>query len=499
MNKTLRKMRLKTTILKHIKVTFLFCSMLLAATTITAQEVITPDSTGVVKEQPVLPAPTAIAKDTIKQSFKRYKAEGVTAVVGDYVVLDSDIDKSYVELKQQGISTEGITRCQLLGKLLEDKLYAHHAKQDSIVVDAGEITSQVDQQIQYMVSELGDEDKVARYYRKDNIGELKSELYEVNRTLKLASEMQRKVVENVEITPEETREFFFSIPEEERPVFSAEVEVAQIIVEPEVTETARQNVMDRLSTIRADIVENGASFSTKAVLYSKDGTAQKGGLIEGIQRTSPMAKEFKDQAFTMLEGEVSEPFETEFGFHILQVDKIRGQEVDVRHIILFPELSQASIDKAKTKIDSIKAEIEAGDITFADAARQYSDEKETRNNGGQLVNPVTGDTKFDLTKMDPTLSGIIYNLKEGEISTVQNDRDYTGKSKYKIMTITDRYDEHQADYAKDYEKIKELALKEKQIRAIEKWQDKKIKETYVNVNEDYIDCEFSSNWLNKQQ
>jgi peptidyl-prolyl cis-trans isomerase SurA len=210
-----------------------------------------------------------------------------------------------------------------------------------------------------------------------------------------------------------------------------------------------------------------------------------------------MAKEFKDQAFSLLEGELSEPFETEFGFHLLTVDKIRGREVDVRHVLLFPEVSQAEIDAAESKIDTLRMSVLSGKIPFEAAARLYSDEKETRNNGGQLVNPTTFDTKFDLTKMDPTLSAQVYDLKEGEISKVYTDRDRTGRSKFKILTVTNRNEEHKADYVKDYEKIQELALKEKQIRAIETWQEKKIKETYVNVNEDYRDCDYASNWVKK--
>ncbi|MDT0554706.1 peptidylprolyl isomerase [Patiriisocius hiemis] len=483
--------------MKHIKILITnVITLVVCVGQLLAQEVVVPDSTGVAKSTTET-LNSITKKDTVKAPFKRYKAEGVTAVVGDYVVLDTDIDKGYIELQSQGISIENVSRCQLLGKLLEDKLYAHHAKQDSIVVSDAEINAQIDQQLDYMISELGDADKVAKYYRKNNIAELKSELFEVNKTIKLASEMQRKVVEDVEITPEETREFFFSIPEDERPIFSAEVEVAQIVIEPEVTKEARDAVIERLREIRADIVDNGASFATKAVLYSKDGTAQKGGLIEGVTRTSPLAKEFKDKAFSLLEGEVSEPFETEFGFHILYIDKVRGQEVDVRHIILFPEVTQITIDKAKDEIEAIREKIVNGEVTFAEAARNSSDEKETRNNGGQLVNPVTGDTRFDLTKMDPALSAYVYNLKKGEVSKVYSDRDYTGKSSFKILTLTNRYEEHRADYSKDYEKIKELALKEKQIEAIKEWQDKKVKETYINVNEDYHDCEFSSNWLNQ--
>lgn len=442
------------------------------------------------------PTSSTILQDSVTP-FKRYKAEGVSAVIGEYVILDSDIDKSYLELSSQGISVKDITRCQLLGKLMEDKLYAHQAKIDSILVSDSEINGQIEQQINYMISELGSEEKVAAYYRKNSISELKKELFEVNKTLKLASLMQQKVVENVEITPEEIRNFFFSIPEDERPVFGAEVEISQLVIEPKITKEAKQKVIDRLNQIRADIVDNGASFATKAVLYSKDGSASKGGLIAGIKRNSPFAKEFKDQAFSLLEGEVSEPFETEFGFHIVYVEKIRGQEIDVRHIILFPEVSESQLKESRSKIDSIRSEIVSGKISFADAAKKYSTDKETRNNGGQLVNPVSFDTRFDLTKMDPELGAQVYNLQEGEVSKIITDQDRVGRKFYKLITITKRYKEHKSDYVKDYEKIQELALKEKQLRTIQEWQDEKIQETYVKVNEDYKDCEFSSNWLKK--
>ena len=161
--------------------------------------------------------------------------------------------------------------------------------------------------------------------------------------------MQQRVVENIEVTPEEVRQFFYSIPEDERPVFSAEVEVAQIVMEPEITEEAKQDVIDRLNQFREDVVENGASFATKAVLYSKDRICFQRRTHRRNSKRLPMAKEFKDVAFSLLEGEVSEPFETEFGYHIVTVEKVRGQEVDVRHIILFPEVSQKVIDEAKAK------------------------------------------------------------------------------------------------------------------------------------------------------
>ena len=483
--------------IKHLKfmakIKVLCIGTLLMFGAVTAQEKII-DSTNVIQE------PVLVLQDSVmpEKTFTRFKAEGVSAVVGEYVVLDSDIDKSYLEMQQQGVSIKDITRCQLLGKLMEDKLYAHHAKVDSLVVSDEEITGRIEQQIAYITDQFGgDEAKVAEFYKKSSIEELRQELFETNKVIYLAGQMQQKVVENVEVTPEEVRQFYFDIPEDQRPVFSAEVEVAQIIIEPVITEKAKQDVIDKLNEFRRDIVENGSSFATKAVLYSKDGSASKGGLIPVIRKNSPFAKEFKDVAFSLQEGDVSEPFETEFGYHIVTVDKVRGQEIDVRHIILFPEVTSASVARARTKIDSIRTEINQGRLSFADAAREFSDETETKNNGGQLINPVSLDTKFDLTKMDPTLSAQVYNLKENEVSQVFSDRDYTGKTSFKILTVTSRQSEHAADFVADYEKIQELALKEKQIKAIETWQNKKIKDTYISVNGDYLDCEFASNWLKK--
>ncbi len=475
------------------KTKVLFTGALMIFGAISAQEIVI-DSTDAIQE------PALVIQDSLtpEKTFTRFKAEGVSAVVGEYVVLDSDIDKSYLELQQQGMSIKDVTRCQLLGKLMEDKLYAHHAKVDSLVVSDEEITARIEQQIAYITDQFGgDEAKVAEFYKKSSIDELRQELFETNKVIYLAGQMQQKVVENVEVTPEEVRQFFFDIPEDQRPVFSAEVEVAQILIEPIITDKAKQDVIDKLNEFRRDIVENGSSFATKAVLYSKDGSASKGGLIAGIRKNSPFAKEFKDVAFSLEEGDVSEPFETEFGYHIVTVDKIRGQEIDVRHIILFPEVTSEAVARARTKIDSIRTEISGGRLSFADAARQFSDEIETRNNGGQLINPVSLDTKFDLTKMDPTLSAQVYNLKENEVSQIFSDRDYTGKTSFKILTVTNRQSEHAADFVSDYEKIQDLALKEKQIKAIEAWQDKKIRDTYISVNGDYFDCDFSSNWLKK--
>lgn len=454
-----------------------------------AQEVVVTDSTAI---NPEIETPREAL-----QTVDRIKVDGVAAVIGDFVVLESDIDKMYVDLQSQGVSIKDVTECNLAGRLMEQNLYAHHAIQDSIVVSDAQINATVDQKLAYMAQELGSMEKVLEFYKKDNEAEFRSEIYQIIKQNQLASEMQRKIVDAVEITPEEVRTFFTSIPKEERPVFGDEVEIAQIVVKPEIPQAEKDKIINRLKEMRADIVDNDASFATKAVLYSQDpGSRSSGGKIT-LTRKDPFVKEFKDAAFSLQEGEVSQPFQTEFGYHILTVDKILGQKVEVRHILLIPDVTEATKQKAMEDIKNVREKIQNGEITFADAAREVSDEKETAPSGGQLINPTTGDTRFELSKIDPVLYGQISNLEEGQVSLVLTDQDNTGRPFYKLITVTQKYPEHEADYAQDYNKIKELALRDKQLKAIEKWQKAKIDETYVKVNGQYRECEYSSNWLKK--
>ena len=428
---------------------------------------------------------------------KKQKIDGVIATVGDYIILDSDIDKSYLEISSQGGSVKDISRCQMLGKLMEDKLYAHQAVQDSVKVTDAEVKTMMDERLNYMTEQLGSIDKVVKYYKKDSEEEFRTYFFDILKENKLTSEMQKKIVDAVEITPEEVRNFFKTIPTAELPVFGAEMEVAQIVVTPKVSEADKLKVIDKLNSFKKDIQEGSSSFATKAVLYSQDPGSRANGGYYKMNRKTPFVKEFKDVAFGLAEGEISAPFETDFGFHIIYVEKIKGQEVELRHILLTPNVSEDALKEAKEKITLIRKRIQDKEITFAEAARTMSDEKETRANGGALINPKTQDTRFELTKMDPSLYSQVSNLKENEVSLPTMDEDQQGKKKFKLIMVTNRIDEHTADYAKDYLKIKELALKEKQIKAIGKWFDEKIKSTYIKIIGEYRDCNFTNNWLKK--
>ncbi|MES2574004.1 MAG: peptidylprolyl isomerase [Bacteroidota bacterium] len=477
-------MLLKSISMKFInnKIAFVFFLLLFSSGIALAQEII---------QESVV--------DTIKKtnSGKKQLIDGVIAKVGDYIILDSDIDKSYLEISSQGGSVKDITRCQMLGKLMEDKLYAHQAVQDSLKVTDSEVKSLMEERLAYMVEQIGSMDKVVKYYKKSSEEDFRTYFFDILKEQRLTSEMQKKIIGEVEITPEEVRNFFKTIPKDELPVFGAEMEVAQIVITPKVSDAEKQKVINKLKEFKKEIQEGGSSFATKAVLYSQDPGSRATGGFYKMNRKTQFVKEFKEVAFSLAEGEISEPFETDFGYHIIYVEKIKGQDLELRHILLIPSVTSDDLKAAKEKISLIRKRIVDKEITFAEAAKTMSDEKETKANGGALINPRTQDTRFELTKMEPTLYSQISNLKENEVSLPLLDEDQSGKKKYKLITVTNRIDEHTADYAKDYTKIKELALKEKQIKAIGKWFDTKIKDTYVKINGEYRNCTFTNNWLKK--
>ena len=437
-----------------------------------------------------------LATTVVFGQTSRKKVDGVAAVVCDYLILESDIDKAYIDLRQQEVDTKDISRCQMLGKLMEDKLYAHQAVQDSIKLTDAEIRDQVNQRIEFLTAQLGgDIKKLLEFYKKDDEQARRDELFNLLKVNTLAQRMKQQVVKDVEVTPEEVRNFFNAIPADERPHFGTELEIAQIVVNPVAPPSAVQKVIDQLNDIKKDVEEEGMSFATKAILYSQDRAT--GGQVLTFNRNSAFDKAFKEVAFTLQEGEISKPFESSFGWHIIQMDKIRGKEVSVRHILIMPDIPDEALNEAKEKIAKIRDRIVNKELTFDEAARNFSDEKETRNDGGQLINPEDLSTRFELTRIEPSLYARISDLKDNEVSVPFLDEDRTGKKSYRIYQITNRIEEHQADFVKDYVKIQDLALKEKQLKAISKWLKEHIEKTYIAVKGEYRKCEFSNNWLKK--
>ncbi len=428
---------------------------------------------------------------------EKIKVDGVATVVGDNIVLNSEIDAFKQELIQQSGGQIEISDCEMLEQIMNRKLLAHHAVIDSIVVNEGEIQQQVQRKTDYFTQQLGSPEKMLELYGFDNMKDLRDELYRVEKEGLLIQKMQQELTSDIDITPEEVKRYYNSLKEEGNlPEIGAEIELSQIVLNVEPTEAEIEKTIERLKEIKKE-VEEGASFKMKAILYSDDpGVTQNSGFYS-IERNSPFVKEFKEAAFSLEEGQISEPFKSEFGYHILMVEAIRGKQRDVYHILMQPKADEEAVEKVRDSLTKYREEILKMEISFDEAVLKYSEDKETRLNKGVLMNPVSGDTHFELTRMDPELYSKVSSLKEGELSPVFLDETRQGLKMFKILLLKSKTESHEADMAKDYEKIMDLALQKKKTESIEKWSNEKIKDTYVKINDAYLSCEFKSDWSKK--
>ena len=430
---------------------------------------------------------------------EKIRVDGVATVVGDNIVLNSEIDAFKQELIQQSGGQVEITDCEMLEQIMNRKLLAHHAVIDSIVVNEGEIQQQVQRKTDYFTQQLGSPEKMLELYGFEDMKELKDELYRVEKEGLLIQKMQQELTSDIDITPEEVKRYYNSLKTEGNlPEMGAEIELSQIVLNVEPSEEEIQKTIDRLNELKKE-VEDGASFKMKAILYSDDpGVTQNSGFYS-IDRNSPFVKEFKEAAFTLEEGEISQPFESDFGYHILMVDKIKGKQRDVYHILMQPKADDEDVERARDSLTSYRQKIIRMEMSFDEAVLKYSEDKDTRLNKGVLMNPVSGDTHFELTRMDPELYSKVSSLKEGEISLVFLDQTREGLKMFKILLLKSKTDSHVADLAMDYEKIMDLALQKKKSESIEKWSNEKIRDTYVKINDTYLSCEFESDWSKKTE
>ena len=430
----------------------------------------------------------------IQVPAQKIKIDGVGVVVGKNIVLDSDIEKFKLELENSSEGKIEISDCEMLEQLMLQKLLAHHAVVDSIIVSDAEVNSQVERNIQFFSQEYGSIEKVVKAYGFNDIEDLKKELFGIEKENSLIQREQGKITENVDVTPEEVRIYFNGLKEKgELPEFPAEIQLAQLVINAEATKEELDRIVNKLTQIKKEI-EEGASFKMKAIINSNDpGVTQNGGKYS-INKDSPFIKEFKETAFSLDVNQVSDPFKSMFGYHIIQLHEIRGDTRIASHILIEPEIPQKKLDETKVKVEQIKKDIQNGVLTFEEAVQKFSQDKDTRNNGGLIVNPYSGESTFDLTRMDPALYARVNNLQKGEMSDVFYDEERGGKKMYKVMIMKDRTNTHIADMVDDYVKVQSLALQKKKQEIIAKWSRDKIRDTYIKISDDFQKCKFEKNW-----
>ncbi len=422
----------------------------------------------------------------------RVVIDQVVAVVGNSAILRSDLHNQKRQLESQGIRLGENPLCNLLDEMLYQKLLFNQAIIDSVEVSDLQVEQVLERRLRFFIQQIGSREQLEAYYGK-TIEELKDEFRPLVREQELSQQMEGRITSDVRITPSDVKRFFNSIPEDSIPIVESETELAQIVIQPEVEPEELEDTKNRLAEIR-DRILKGESFNTMAILYSEDpGSARKGGEL-GFHGRGELFTEFEATAFALRPGEVSEIIETQAGFHIIQMIERRGEQINVRHILMQPEVSPLQLSEARSRLDSIRTAIINDEITFEEAALQFSTDP-GKINGGLMINPYTNTTRFKNEEIDQDLFFAVDPLEVGEITKPQPMLTEEGKQAFRIVKVMHRIEAHPASMEGDYDFIQQLALDEKKRNVVREWVHSKISSTYILINEEFRDCDFTSPWL----
>jgi len=425
----------------------------------------------------------------------------VVAVVGNNVILLSELNQQYAIYLNQGNPADERVRCMFLQQMLIQKLLKQQAEIDSIVVEESQVDDELDKRMRYQIQRMGGQERLEQFLRK-SVLQYKDEMRPDVKEGLIAQKMQSKITENVSVTPLEVKKYFDSYPKDSLPDIGSEVEVGEITLYPKLTKAEKQQAYDKLEELR-NRIKNGEDFGFLAKSYSEDpGSASEGGDYGFIDRTT-MVKEFTAWAFKLKAGEISPVFETEYGFHILQVLERRGEQVHVRHILIKPQTPPASLTRLKLKADTIYKDLIEKRYPFSFAASSYSDNRETQYNGGMMLyaDNVTARTTFiPVEKLDPAVFMAIDTMKVGEISQpVAFSSPETGKEGYKIFFLKSKIPPHKGSLEQDYPKFKEQAQREKEDRIVSEWFEKRKETTYIKVDDEFASCDEMKLWAKKEK
>lgn len=422
----------------------------------------------------------------------------VIAVIGKNPLLLSELETNLLQQKEKGDEDPDM-RCKVFEDLLFQKLLLAQADRDSVVVSDQEVEGEISRRINYYVGMLGSEEKFEEFYGK-RISVFKDELQDDVRNQLVAQKMQQKITGDTKLTPSEVRAFYNTLNLDSLPLVNSELEIGHIVKKPPVSEEAKEMVRQQLEGYRQRVI-NGESMSVLAALYSEDpGSAKNGGRYETVMR-GQMVPEFEAVAFRLKPGEVSEIFETTYGFHFIQLLARRGESVDVRHILMSPKISQLDILKAKNQLDSIRNLIVEGKYTFSEAAFKFSDDKDTRQNSGLLVNPAANSTRWEIDELGQTDQNLVFILDKmqvGEVSPVMQYVDTDAKQAWRILYLKTRTEPHKANMKDDYTKLLNMATYSHHKKAITDWIAKKSKSNYIKIDEEYKSCKLEYNWTINQ-
>ena len=428
--------------------------------------------------------------------FSQQIIDGVAGVVGKEMILKSDIENQVLQMEARDIDVPGDIRCYVYEDLLLNTLLVNQAAIDSVDVGFQQIEGELVRRLSMFERQIGDREEMEKYFGK-TYEEIKKSMRSVVENQLKAQTMQQQITAGVSVTPTEVEQYYKNIPEDSLPLIESEFEIEQIVKTPTAPESERQKALEKLKTFKKQVENEEKDFETLAILYSDDpGSSQKGGELGWIRR-GDLVPEFANTAFNLTEpGQISEVVETDFGYHIIRFLERKGEAINVQHILLQPKIPSAQKMQMRKELDSVAQAIRKGEITFEEAVEKYSDDENSKNNNGLLLNPYTGGSKFESQHLDPATNYVLKRMEIGEISKPFESQDMQGNSELKIIRLKSRTKAHVANIKTDYQRISDMALEKKKEKVLSDWIKEKQKVTFIKIAPEYTGCDFQyDNWI----
>ena len=415
-------------------------------------------------------------------------ADKIIAIIGrNRIILQSDLEQMAQQARQQDPNFNDTSMSALLQQMITQKMLLEQAERDSLVISDEDVDGQLDNRIRYFTQLYGSKEKMEQMSGK-TVYQIKEEFRESIKDQMMAEKMQGTILENTKITPAEVEAFYRKIPVDSLPFFPATVEVGQIVIDPPVSPEMEQYAHDKLENIRKKIVSGEMTFETAAGIYTDDpGSRDNGGRYDGVTRNGPWAQEFISAAFKLQNGEISPIFKTKFGYHIIQMVNRKGDEADLRHILIKQEITSADFKLAMNKLDSIHTLLVSGKMSFPEAVGKFSTDEAAKRTGGMIADPATGNTELDMTKLDAGMVLMLDSLQPGSYSKPHIFFNDMHEQSCRFIYLRSRTTPHKANLRDDYSRIQEVALAQKKQQKIQNWLKSKLPSFYVKIDPKYAD------------
>ena len=419
----------------------------------------------------------------------------IQAKIGSEILLISDIENQYNQVLSQGVVNTENLRCNIIDELLLQNFLVHHAKIDSTIeIVQDDIDAEINNRISFFEKQLGSLEKVESYFNR-SISSMEDELMLIVKDQFYSQKKQSKIINDVKITPNEVKDFYNKLINDDIPTVPTKVELSQLVILPRISNEKEQIIKDKLNSFRKRIYD-GEDFKVLATLYSDDpGSASSGGEL-GFMSRGDLVPEFERAAFKLKKDEISEVVQSKFGFHIIQMIERRGEQINVRHILLKPKFSSSSLKSASDKITSIKLEIDSNLLSFEEAIIEYSDD-DSKNNGGLIINPQNGTTQFTYEELDPSIRYMVEKMSEGDISKPSLTKSQDGtQAAYRLLKIKSKKLEHKANVIDDFDLLKEYALANKKQTVLDNWVTDNLDATFISLSPELSKCPCYNKWNN---